>query len=271
MPDYIDYCGARIPVHTGKSARGLYNLPDDEIDHFRNGTNFTEDGSLFVEGEGFGTPFEERMPTIPLAEAKERAEFLEANGATLFDVARRLNIPCKNQNGLPFCWGYGALTAYELNYAGRYNRYTELSADLTCAEATGGRSRGGWANEFLKVAEKRGIAPQSMVKHHDRNFRKYDTPEVNAERAKYIPTEWLDFKRGDMDALRSCLVSNIAAGMGLMWWGHLVAFAGWTWRPKYGELWLYRNSHSKRFGNDGWAFCTTGPATHGGGSAVLVA
>lgn len=270
MPDFIDYCGDRIPLHTGNSARGLYNMPDDQIDHFRNGTLFTEEGDLY-QGEGFGTDYGDRMPLIDVKEARERAEFSEASGATLYQLAKRFEVPCKNQNGLPFCWGYGACTAYELNYLARYNRYVELSPDLTCAEATGGRSRGGWASEFFDVAEKRGIAPQSMVKRHDRNFRAYDTPEINAERAKYIPTDWLNFKRGDMAALRSALVSNIAGGMGLMWWGHLVAFAGWTWREKYGELWLYRNSHDKRFGKDGWAFCTTGPATHGGGSAVLVA
>ena len=274
MPEYIEYQGARIPLSKGNRVpRDLYNLPDDEIDDFAAGTWFDGDGTVFEPGSfGSGVPYGDRLPVLGIEECKDRTEWAEAHNATLFDVAKRHKIPCKNQGSRPFCWGYGACTAYELNYAARYDRYVELSPDLTCAEATGGRSRGGWANEFLKVAEKRGIAPQSMVQRQTLRYRDYDTPEINAERQKYKPTEWVDYRRGDSAALRSACVSNIASGIGLMVWGHLMAVAGWTYNEKHGELWLIRNSHSSRFGNDGWYFTdNAGMSSNGGGSAVLVA
>lgn len=270
MPDYIEYCGHRIPVHTGKSARGLYNLPDSDIDHFRCGTKFTEEGDLF-EGEPPGSAYGDRMPMFDLQECKERAEFAEAHDATIFSMWARLVRACKNQNGWPFCWGYGGCTAYEWNWCLRHGFWTDLSPEVTCLEATGGRIRGGWAKEWFEAAEKNGIVPQSMVTPRDRRQHRTVSAEAQEARKQYVPDEVVHFRRGDMDSLRSSLVSNIASGIGLMWWGHLVAFGGWTWREKYGGLWLYQNSHSDRFGMKGWAFTTDGPATHGGGSALLVA
>lgn len=76
-------------------------------------------------------------------------------------------------------------------------------------------------------------------------------------------------KPGDMLALQSILASNFAAGVGLMFWGHLVAVSGLTFSDKLGPLYLFRNSHGKNFGVEGWCFMTEFVANHGGGTVIM--
>ncbi len=173
--------------------------------------------------------------------------------------------------GVHNCWGYGACSALEaaLLVAGR--PYVQLSPESVCAPVTGGRSRGGWAKEWLEYALKHGVAKQSTWKPHDRNYRSYDTPEIREERKEAMPLEVVHIRSGDMHALLSASVTNQASGIGLMWWGHLIMFGLPYFHDKYGWLYGERNSHGSRFGYKGWLFHTEASARHGGGSIVRVA
>lgn len=266
--EYVDYDGHRIPICTGKSARAFYNMPQDEIDRLKCGTEFDEDGDCT---QGFGTPFEEAFGYVDEHECKERAEYLMRNQASILHLFEEHNVPCKYQNGLPYCWGYGACSALEaaLLVAGR--PYVQLSPESVCAPVTGGRSRGGWAKEWLEYALKHGVAKQSTWKPHDRNYRSYDTPEIREERKEAMPLEVVHIRSGDMHALLSASVTNQASGIGLMWWGHLIMFGLPYFHDKYGWLYGERNSHGSRFGYKGWLFHTEASARHGGGSIVRVA
>lgn len=268
--DFHVYGGKyRIPVMTGKSARAFYNLPDDEIDRLRCGTKFTNDGEC-MDPDGFrGSPFESRFQRFDDQECRERAEFLEQNEASILHLFEDNKVPVKNQNGHGYCWGYGAASAYEANRLVAGSEYVELNPHSVCSEVKRGRDQGGWANEFLRHAQEAGVVPASHWRAHDRNYRAYDTPEVRAERSKYKPDEWVDIPRGDMPALRSLLASNFGCGMGLMWWGHLVAFLAVTWSDKHGWLYLQRNSHGPRFGWNGYCWHSESSARHGGGSTVM--
>lgn len=266
---FHEYAGVRIPVMTSKSARPFYNLPDSEIDKMRGGTLFTDEGECFEPGGFRGTAFEDRFSYLDEREIRERAEFLEREGASIFHLFRDHKVPVKNQGPNGYCWAYGTCTAMEANRLVRGFDYVELSADSVAAPVKRGRDQGGWGTEFYEYATIHGVAPQSMWKLHDRGYKKYETAEVEAERSKYVPEESIDMKPGDMLALQSILASNFAAGVGLMFWGHLVAVSGLTFSDKLGPLYLFRNSHGKNFGVEGWCFMTEFVANHGGGTVIM--
>lgn len=268
--DFHQYAGVRIPVMTGKSARAFYNLPDSEIDKLRCGTNFDDDGRCLEQGFG-ATPFEDRFKYLDEKQIREQAEFLERESASIFALFREHNVPVKNQNGHGYCWGYGTETAREGNWLVRNKEYIEFNPHSVCAPVKNGRDQGGWGSDYWKYAHETGVLPASVWKGHDRDFRSYDTPENNALRAKYRHGEAVELPRGDMHALQSVLASNFGAGVGLMWWGHLVGFLGLSFSDKHGPLYLFRNSHGPNFGVEGWCFATEPVATHGGGTVILTA
>ena len=217
---YHEYDGVKIPVMEGKSARSFYNLPDEEIDKQRCDTWFNEGGDCMEPGGFRGTAFEDAFEYLSDDECRELVEIQKKNRSGLFHLFRDHKVPVKNQGPNGYCWGYGACTAYEAALLVRDRDYTELSPDSVCAPVKRGRDQGGWASEFLEYADDHGIAPQTMWKKHDRNYRKYDTPEVNEARKEFIPDEWVNLKRGDMQAVRTLLATNNGCGLGLMWWYH---------------------------------------------------
>lgn len=267
--DFHEYAGVRIPVMTSKNARAFYNLPDSEIDQLRCGTLFDDDGDCFEPGGFRGVAFEDRFSYLSDAEVKERCEFQEREAASIFHLMRDAKVPVKNQGPNGYCWAYGTCSAMEANRLVRGFDYVELSPDSVAAPVKRGRDQGGWGTEFFEYATEHGVAPQTMWKPFDRGYQKYDTPEIRAERAKYVPEESIDLGSGDMAALRTVLASNFAVGVGLMWWGHLVMFGGLAFNDKLGPLYLFRNSHGPQFGVGGWCFATESVAKHGGGTVIL--
>ena len=173
--------------------------------------------------------------------------------------------------GVHNCWSYGAISAVEANRLVQGIPYLEFSPHSVAAGHMKGADRGGWASMALEWAQKYGIVPDSMWPKHSRNHRLWDQSNIAEEAAKYKPLEWVNIPEGDMQALRSLLAMNMACGMGLMWWGHLIMFGIIDWSDKYGWLYGQRNSHGPNFGASGWAFHTEASAKHGGGSTVLVA
>lgn len=268
---YHKYGGVRIPVITGKSARAAYNLPDDQIDQLRCDTLFDGDGDC--RGDGFrGTPFESSgIPVLDEQECKERAEFLEREKASILHLFEANAVPVKDQNGHGYCWAYGAISALEAAWLVSGRAYRELDPHSIASYVKNGRDQGGWANQALKPATDMGVVPAGVWPRHSRNHRLWNQQEIRDAAKPYRPLEWVDIPRGDMPILRSLLCSNMACGMGLMWWGHLIMFGVAAWSDRFGWLYGQRNSHGPRFGWKGWAFHTEASARHGGGSTVRVA
>lgn len=270
---YHTYDGLKIPVLTStrrSELNRLYNMPQDEIDRMRCDTLFTDDGDCMEPGGFRGVSMEDAgLPRFDDQEIRERLEFQKRERAGIAHLFRDHKVPAWHQNGHGYCWGYGAARALLAALLVEGLSFRDLDPHPTCAYAKGGRDVGGWASDFLKAADKVGVALAGMLPRHSLNPRNILKPEVQETAVK--PLEWVNIPRGDMPALRSLLVTNNAAGMGRMWWGHLYADIALDWSDKLGWLYLGDNSHGRRFGLNGWFWQTEDVARHGGGSTVRVA
>lgn len=264
--EFHQYGEYRIPICTGKSARSLYNLPDDEIDQLRCGTD-----GVFQPGGFRGTPFADKFSYLDDKEIKERCEFLVRTRASILHLMEDKIVPVKDQNGHGYCWSYGAISCIEANRLVQGLPYVELSPHSVAAGYMKGKDRGGWASMALEWATEKGVVPHMLWPRHSRDYKLWDNPEIAKAAKEFIPDECVEIDSGDMAAERSLLASNFACGMGISWWGHLIMFGILAWSDKHGWLYGERNSHGPNFGWKGWAFHTEASAKHMGGSTVLVA
>lgn len=266
------YDGDPIPIITRKNGhRALYNMRPDEIDRMRCDTEFI-DGDCVPDPEGELKTFGDAdIPRLSEAEIKDIVEWQKATRSGLYHVCKDLGVLCENQNGHGYCWFYGVVAAMVANYAHAMGRYIRLDAHSGAAGYMRGKDRGGLARWALEWIAEHGVVPYGMWPTHSRDFRLWDDPEIAAEAARYRVPESYRLSPGDMSAVDSCLASNLSCGVGLNWWGHLIAYYAVDYSPKYGKLRLMRNSHGERFGRDGWAWLTESPARIGGGSTIIVA
>lgn len=268
---FFDYGGLKIPIMESKSANPFYNLSQDEIDKLRCGTLFSKrDGC--VRGKFQGPSVEDEFSILTDAQVKSRVEFIIANKASIAHMMVDANVPCKDQNGHGFCWMYGCVSAVEGNRLVQGLPYTQLNPHTAAAGRTGGRDRGGFSDEGFEWLQDRGCVPSSIYSGHSlrESDSIWDDAEAAAAAAEYQVLDWAVFKNGDMVSLRSTLADLKASAIGLSWWGHMVVFVGLALHPDLGWIYLIRNSHGSKFGNNGFCFLTESVAKHMGGGVALV-
>lgn len=269
MPDIHVYDRFKIPLTNATSTRqinALYNMSPDEIDELRCGTE-----GVWEPGGFRGVPFDSVFDRLSDQECKEIIEFKKATGCSAIHLITDEHVPCKDQNGHGYCWAYGAISAYEYGRILQRLPYVRLSPHSVAAGYMKGADRGGWASMAFEWASKYGVVPDDLWPRHSRNYRLWDQPEIAEAAAQFKPFETVEIEPGDMQAVRTAMCKGLALGLGLMWWGHLLAFLELDWDPQLGWLYLERNSHTSRYGNDGFAWHTERSAKHGGGSVVIVA
>lgn len=269
MADIHQYGRHKIPLTNATSTRqinALYNMRPDEIDDLRAGMIGPHEPGGFR-----GVPFTSRFDYLTDAECKEIIEFKKAKAASALDLMIAAGVPCKDQNGHGYCWAYGAISAVEISRLMQGLPYIEFSPHSVAAGYMRGADRGGWASMAYEWAQEHGIVPDSLWPKHSRNHRLWSQSDIASAAAQYKPLEVVDIEKGDMQAVRTINCLGLACGLGLMWWGHLLCFLEVDWDPKLGWLYLERNSHTSRYGNDGYAWHTERSAKHGGGSVCIVA
>lgn len=201
--------------------------------HIIDDSNFTNQVSLIANGECGGgykqrdyssSPFTTTMSLPIIRDRKvlvEMAEERQAKGATLAHLFDFYKIPILNQNGLPFCWNYGATGAEMMCYAVQGGVIPILSATSSAALITNFQERGGWAKEALVHKAVHGTAVMGFWPEHDLN-RKHNTPQMRDNAKLHIPTDYDELPKKDFLALCNYLLAGIPVTLGLLWWGHLV-------------------------------------------------
>lgn len=181
--------------------------------------------------EMFAPPSE--MPLIPRDEIIDHVRAQDRDRSSLYHIRMTGNggspIPSLNQNPIGYCWGHSVASAVMLDRVKQGLGYTPLSAFAVCATIMNGADRGGWCGLAAKFIRERGIPSQALWPQGDRDYRKYDRPEVweDAARRK-ITSEWVDLTRQvweqklTIDQVITCLLMNIPCALDFRWWGHSV-------------------------------------------------
>ena len=113
------------------------------------------------------------------------------------DIRNRGNggkpIPSLDQDGVGYCWAHSPTNAHTVLRAKMNLPYIPLSAFCVAATIKNGRDEGGWGALALDFIMDKGQASQDVWPQGDRNYRKYDKPEVWSDAAKHkITTAFYD-------------------------------------------------------------------------------
>lgn len=173
------------------------------------------------------------LPTIDQSEWANRLALQTAARARCSDLRLRANngqpFPSLNQGQVGYCWAHSTTHAVMYVRAGMGLLYVPLSAYAVAATIKHGADEGGWGALSLDFAADKGIPSQARWPQGDRDYRRYDTPEVWADAALHkVTAQWADLDSPQYDrtlsfAQRATLwLSGRPTVDDYNWWGHSV-------------------------------------------------
>jgi len=159
-----------------------------------------------------------------------------------------------NQDGLPYCWAWSAVSTM-MDLRAMEGKETVMLSPVSMGWLVSWASRGYYLDDTIRGMRERGVAPISSVDDdfNSRNRRpsSYKTGWKN-EALKYRLDEvWdVDTRSGDK---KSILQAATILGTGrpiylaYNWWGHALMCTGMKWDEgeKNNVVWLIRNSHNE--------------------------
>lgn len=203
------------------------------------------------------------LALIDPAEYRDRIEEMERTNTRLSDIIKAAGMKTKNQQQTNYCWTFAATAAIQVVRIIQGEPHVELSPASVGAPITNYRNVGGWSTRAIEYGGVNGWVPSSMWPDTAIN-RKYDTPETQAERAKYLCPEWWELRPRNDQELMTCLLSRIPVAIGQNHWSHailacdpLIDADGNTfhrdlnsWGASYGDQGYFVQKGSKKFADD---------------------
>lgn len=167
------------------------------------------------------------IPLIPRSEWDARIEEQDRLQSSLEHI--RGTIESLDQGNVGYCWAHSTAHCVTLIRARDNQPYVPLSAYAVAATIKQGRDEGGWCGLSAKFLRERGIPSQALWPQGDRDYRKYDRPEIwqDAARRK-VTEEWIDLTRSvydqnlTFDQVATCLLLNIPCALDFNHWSHSV-------------------------------------------------
>lgn len=207
--------------------------------------------SNHVTGEGYegvAEPFPSSL-LIPRSEWQARIEEKETLKNRLSDYITRAQLPCKNQQSIPYCWIFGPVGCCEVIRLLQNQEYKSLSPASAGAPIKNFRKVGGWGKEGLQWVADKGVNeskdwPDTAVD------RQYYTEESKAKALLNRTTEWWVLR--NIEEVISAILLNIPVAVGLSWWSHEIYYSDAVWKD--GAIAVrYRNSWGASFSDNGFA------------------
>jgi C1A family cysteine protease len=181
--------------------------------------------------EMFAAPSE--IPKIDKGEWSDRIKEMEATESLLSHVRLRGNggkpIPSLDQGQVGYCWAHSTTHTVMMDRAKSNQPYVPLSAYAVAATIKKGKDEGGWCGLSAKFWREKGGPSQSLWPQGDRDYRKYDKPEIWANAQLHMISEdFVDLTRSVYDQnltfeqVICCLLARIPLAVDFNWWGHSV-------------------------------------------------
>jgi hypothetical protein len=188
----------------------------------------------------------------------------------LQDLCDDLGIPCKNQDGLGYCHGYGPVTAYEVCDAIAGNPYIDYSAESVAGRVVGWQNRGGDPEEDLQVLINEGCCPASwMDKPNSLAHGRWKTG-WEQEALKHRAVEYYIPKSKLWDWACTCALRNLPTSPWYNWWGHCIS-GSYRLKNENGKIYrLDRNNWGMGWGDRGYCWFAEGSSRGLGTPSGLV-
>jgi hypothetical protein len=220
----------------------------------------------------FAKPMAESIEIIPEEQWPDLISMKDRCHSWLHD--RVCDLPCKDQNGLGYCHGYGPVTCMEVMREVAGLPYVELSAESVAGRVTRWRNEGGDPEEDLQALVEHGACLASyMDKPHSISPSRWmDGWEENAKlhRAEEVYSQIA----GDLWLIAgTCALRNIATSPWFDWWGHCISG---SYRLKYDvktkKIYrLDRNNWGMSWGENGYCWFEKGRGRSQGTPSGIVA
>lgn len=171
---------------------------------------------------------------IDKSEWRDRIAAKQKDNAQVSDLLIYKNLPPKNQSSSSLCWYTAPTGGYEAQRVIMNQPYIEFSNGYGAGRITGGKDRGGWADDALDDMENHGLCPTKYCPNNQAGLdKKYRTPE-NAKHASEnrITDGWWKLEPGYMEQVASLLLQNIIVCIGYDWWRHEIYACDLLWDGK---------------------------------------
>lgn len=215
-------------------------------------SNFTSDGLLIVDdtnahiycpsdgmsidgdfkSTGWMKNPEEKLPgvcepfpfdIIPESQWSGKIAEYDNDKRSPFHLMDRAGMPPLDQDGTNYCWENCVAHVAMIELLSMGFPYFSLSPASVAAMIKRGANQGGYPTEGLEYMAQHGIAETRLWPANDRNYRQYQTPEIQTNRMQFIPTKWYKIPDGNYAALMTALLMGFKLAIAYPWWSHAVA------------------------------------------------
>lgn len=202
-------------------------------------------------GQMVGAPPFPQELLIPRGEWQARIQEMEERKSNISSISIAAGLPCKDQDGIPYCWIFGPTHCAEIVRVIQNQPMVELSAASAGALIKNFRAEGGWGEEGLAWLVEHGQVPTSTWPENKLD-RRYATAENKQLALQYRVTEWMELRPRNTDELVSCLLRRIPVAGGYNWWSHEITNCDAVWLD--GDVSIrIRNSWSMSWGDKGFS------------------
>jgi len=220
----------------------------------------------------FARPIAEAVELIPEEQWPDLISKKDREHSWLEDIIG--DMPCKDQDGLGYCHGYGPTTVEEVIEKLLGRPHVELSAESVAGRVTNWQNQGGDPEADLQVLVKYGACEASFMDKPNSINLKLWKPGWDKNALSHRAGEIFAGLSGDLWGVAgTCAIRNVPTSPWYNWWSHCISG---SYRLVYDSktkkvLLKNRNNWGMTYGDRGYLLMAKGTQRGGGTPSGIVA
>jgi hypothetical protein len=226
---------------------------------------------LGSSGLMFAKPLSEAFEIIPEEQWPDLIADKDRKHNWLDDIIG--DLPCKDQDGLGYCHGYGPVTALEVMRALSGLPYVELSAESVAGRVTGWQNEGGDPEEDLQVLKEYGACAAAYMDRANSIRPKQWQAGWESNALLHRSVEVFAGLDGDLWTMAgTAALRNQCTSPWYNWWSHCISGSyRLRYNPKTRQVERKdRNNWGMDWGEKGYCWFSKGQQRSGGTPSGLV-